>query len=257
MKIALNGKLQRVTNVFCGNTRAVSLYHGSQKLWPADGNYAMGLRVELPMPGSLDYLYWLHVQHALQGADAGSEKCYLRFSLNGTHYYIIASPDGSAPLQMEGEVVKITSGVRSILADYIGSTLAFEAVVSARTGKNFTSPAENVGFKHTLSEPWLPGTTLTYFHTKGQKRLDSWANGKLTGLNSGITYINAPFHVHARRQRGFDVHKCKEVSGLIPDYTAEPLQLNMAVGGSSTITKCYLKYPAFERVFNLTVKEVY
>lgn len=258
MKVALNGKLQRVTNVFGGNIRAVALNHGEKKLWPSDGNYAMGLRVELPKPGTLDYLYWLHVQRAMQGVDAGSANCYLRFTINnGTHYYINKSPDGSAPLRMEGEVIQLTSGVRTILADYIGSTLPFGALVPAHTSDNFTSPAQNVGFAHTLLEPWLPGTTLTYSHWKGQKKVCSWASGNLVGLRTGRTYITAPWHNHPGHWRGDSTHTHGEVAGLVPDYTAEPLRLSMEVGGSSGISACRLTYPAFWRIFNLKVKEVY
>lgn len=257
MKVALNGKPQRVTNVFGGNIRAVALYQGATKLWPSDGNYAMGLRVELPQPGTPDYLYWLHVQLAMQGVDMGSSKCYLRFTINGTYYYINSSPDGSSPLKMEGEVIQLTSGVRTLLADYIGSTIPFEALIPARKGENYTSPSQNVGFSHTLLVPWLPGTSLTYSHWKGQKRVCSWANGNLVGMRTGKTYITAPWHNHPGHWRGNSTHTYGAVEGLVPDYTAEPLRLSMAVGGSSGISECRLTYPGFNRVFNLTVKEVY
>lgn len=257
MKVALNGKLERVTNVFCGNQRAVALYQGEQKLWPSDGYFAMGLRVGLPQPGTPDYLYWLHTMRALQSADAGTSMCYLRFKINGTYYYINASPDGSPPLWMEGEVIQITSGLRTILADYIGSSLVFEALAPSHTSANFASPAQNVGFSHTLLEPWLPGTFLLYSHYKGQKKVCSWANGGLVGLRTGMTYIDVPWHNHQGHRRGDDEHIHGEVPGLVPDYTAEPLCLNMAVGGSSGITKCYLTYPLFHRLFQLPVKDVY
>ena len=257
MKVALNGKPQRVIAVLCGTTQVRALYQGTDKLWPSDGTYAMGLRIETPQPGLLDYLYWLHTMSAVNGADIGTSSCYLRFQVNDTYYYIGASPDESPALQIKGEVVQLNSGIRTLLMDYIGSTLRFEAVIPSRTGTNYKSPRENVGFNHVLLEPWLPGTYLTYTHYKGKKKVCSHANGTLTGIQTGKVYIDAPWHNHQGHKRGSNTHVCKEVQGLVPDYDAEPLRLNMAVGGASAISSCYLTYPAFSRVFNLTVKSVY
>lgn len=244
-------------HVFGGGERVTALYQGTQKLWPEDGNYAMGLRVQLPQPGTLDYLYWLHTQMALNGADAGTPACYLRFAVNGTYYYINRSPDGSPAMQMQGELIQLTNGTRAILADCVGQTLAFEAVVPAKCSASFAGPGDNQGFSHSLLTPWLPGTSLTYCHSKAQKRVCSEASGRVYGMRTGMTYIDVPWHNHPGHWRGESWHTHWGVPGLVPDLTGEALCLEMGAAGSSTILSCYLSYPAFYYVFNLAVKEVY
>ena len=257
MKVAIKGKPQRVIAVLSGSTPVNTLYQGATKLWPSDGAYAMGLRIEQPQKGTIDYLYWLHAKEAIEGVDAGTNSCYLRFEINGTYYYIGASPDDSPALQMKGDVIQLTSGVKNLLADYVGGILSFEAVVPSRNGPNYKSAISEQGFSRIVLEPWLPGTYLTYVHTKGRKRVCSEANGSLTGTNTGKVYINMPWHNHPGHWRGTSRHVCYEEPNLEPDYSAEPLRINMEVGGNSTVTECFLTYPAFKHVFNLTVKEVY
>lgn len=257
MKIAVDGKASRVVAVYCGETRAVALYQGLEQLWPSNGEYAIGMRLALPQPGELDYLYWQHVLTALAGADVGTPECYLKFTVQDTDYYIGASPDGSPPLKMEGEVIQLTSGVRSILADYVGTELTLEAVVPARKSRSYVSPSQNVGFEVTMLETWLPGTSLTYSHWKGQKKVCSWAEGVLKGAESGVEYINVPHHIHEGHWRGDSQHTHQATAGVEPDCSGEALRLEMKVGGSSGITYCYLNFPAFTRSFHLLVKDVY
>lgn len=257
MKIAIDGKASRVVAVYCGEKRAVALYQGEEKLWPSNGEYAIGMRLALPQPGALDYLYWQHVMTALAGADAGTPECHLKFRVQDTDYYIGASPDGSPPLKMEGDTVQLTSGVRSILADYVGTELTLEAKVPARKGRSYASPSQNVGFEVTILEPWLPGTSLTYSHYKGQKKVCSWAEGVLKGAESGVEYINVPWHNHEGHWRGDSQHTHQATEGVEPDCSGEALRLEMKVGGSSGISYCYLNYPAFTRSFQLLVKDVY
>lgn len=130
MRILHDLRLRRLLAAFAGKERIREIWHGKHRLWPDDSLRANGLRVKLPEVGTEEWAYWVHAVDAVQRLGASAD-CYLRLVINGKHYYLIDSPDGSEALKLDGGMAYFEGG-KDFPADGLGLSVTAEGVVPKR-----------------------------------------------------------------------------------------------------------------------------
>ena len=241
-----------VCGVRVGTTRVDRVMHGRELVWPTLSDTVAKVVLDVPaLDGTLEGAYW---EHAMAGLDAGAQ-VFVRaggreYVLDGDYMqYERAHWDGA------GGIVFGDNG--PFLEDLQeGDEVEVRLVVPEAQTESFESPRENEGFEHAWVCRWLPDTALVYSHYKGQKKVCSWAHGTVTGAASGLVYVAAPHHIHEGHKRETDVHTVYPAEGFEPDYRDERFLVEMEVGGSSGITACYLRFPAFNVRFKIKVSGV-
>lgn len=133
LKIYYKGKMRRILSMQKGYAD-IKAWHDAEKkqIWPdlkAKGN---SLRITLPEKGTEEWAYWVHVVDALRTIGA-SDDCYLYFETRGRRIYLIDSPDGSEPMQLEGNALYF-AGDSTFWPDYIDETLTFYGAAPERCG---------------------------------------------------------------------------------------------------------------------------
>lgn len=133
MKKYYHGRLRRVVMLIGSERRAAcDWWHGERRIWPDDSARSNALRIRLPERGTLDWAYWVHAVEAVRSMGAADD-CYLRMKVGNKYYYLIDSPDGSVPLELDGGMAYF-EGDESFPTDELGLTVDVEAVVPTRYG---------------------------------------------------------------------------------------------------------------------------
>lgn len=259
MRISL-GKLVRryVYGVRLGERKVKAVYYGDKLIWPtlSDTVYSCVLDVAA-IEGSLAGAQFFHALEAVRNGGVGLD-CYVLMMAGGREYmlskgfgrYDVAAWDGHATATF-GDSGPLASALQ------VGDEVTLRLVVPESRTTAAASPGQNAGFSEAWETRWLPGASLVYSHTKGQKRVCPWAYGVLTAEPSGMTYVTAPWHNHPGHRRSSSlVHVCQPESWLVPSYADRVFRVHMDVGGSSTITMCYIQFPQFTSTIKMKVAAV-
>lgn len=152
LKVYYKGKMRRILGIQVGDRQVSAWYDvNKRKIWPDDSARSNALRVKLPEKGTEAWAYWVHAVDALRNLGAADD-CNLYVEINKKKYYLIASPDGSEPLQLEGNALYFT-GDGAFPTEGIGASVTVHGVVPARCGgKRWTDwdadKADNCEYKH-------------------------------------------------------------------------------------------------------------
>lgn len=165
--------------VFCDGEPVESIWLGEQ-VWPTNTVANFGVRVALPTPGTLDYLYWLHAVDAVTNGKVNDSSLFLKTTLHDEDYYLIKSPNGCKRLHIDGDVLELTTGVSEQLGIHAGDVLEVKAHIPQRYGDRFRLTYEPTWDSSRRASRWvmplLPGTAFNARWHKGQKREDSYCN---------------------------------------------------------------------------------
>lgn len=230
LKVYYKGKMRRILGIqVCDETgvlRDVTAWYdvNKRKIWPDDSARSNALRVKLPEKGTEAWAYWVHAVDALRTVGA-AEDCYLYVEFGGKRYYLIDSPDGSEPLQVEGNSLYF-SGDGDFPTEGVGATVSVHGVVPQRCGgKRWTewdtshptrcqywqrsgeftpqfdssmngadAPDWFAGLEYVIYSSWrglLPILPDTLFHaqtSKGHKEQNVRFMFRVSGVSSGDVY---------------------------------------------------------------------
>lgn len=191
MRMFHDKKLMRLVQCFAGKDRVREIWQGSHRLWPDDSSRSNALRIELPAYGTAEWAYWVHAMDAVQRLGA-SDECYMRIKIGDKYYYLLDSPDGSVPLQVDGGALYFEAG-----GDFPTDGLGTKVYVEAKVPERAERTDEEYAFKQSYTQgvydeqvdptnvpgvpngaaksvfkvmlPLIPSTLFKTFVTKGQK----------------------------------------------------------------------------------------
>ncbi len=138
LKVYYKGKMRRILSIqVCdnkGGLRDVTAWYdkNKRKIWPDDSARSNALRVKLPEKGTEAWAYWVHAVDALRTLGA-AEDCYLYVEIGGKRYYLIDSPDGSVPLQVEGNALYFSDD-GDFPTEGVGATVSVRGFIPQRCG---------------------------------------------------------------------------------------------------------------------------
>lgn len=133
LKIYYKGKLRRILLMQRGYAEIGSWHDAKKvKIWPDDSARSNALRVKLPEKGTEAWAYWVHAVDAVRRCGA-AEDCCMYIELLGKRYYLVAAPDGSEALQLEGSSIYFAGGA-SFPTDGVGASVRVVANVPSRVG---------------------------------------------------------------------------------------------------------------------------
>lgn len=212
LKIYYKGKMRRVLSMQRGYDDIAAWYDkNKRKIWPDDSARSNALRVTLPEKGTEEWAYWVHAVDALRTVGA-AEDCCMYLLIDGKRYYLIDSPDGSEPLQVEGNALYF-SGEGAFPTEGVGATVRVVMVIPQRCGSARypsgewqygqsqyygaqydeyveASPVPGMPDGHVYSSwrgmlPILPNTRIEYFCSKENRNENVRFWWSLSGLKEG------------------------------------------------------------------------
>lgn len=192
MKEYYKGKLRRIVAIYSGADAVAERWRYGRRVWPDDSARSNALRLQLPAEGTLEWAYWVHAVDAVRTLGA-AEDCYLRLQLGGKYYYLIASPDGSVPLELEGGMAYLPDG-QEFPTDALGAQVTAEACIPSRWsgGRTIVWQYRNAPY-HQMTEGSVYDTNAS------RDELPEWISG----------YANYDKHIHYSRWN--------ELMPIIPD----------------------------------------
>lgn len=240
LRFYYKGKMRRLWGCQVGVADVAEIYDvNKRKIWPDDSARSNALRVKLPERGTEEWAYWVHALDAVRNLGAADD-CYLYVEIGGKRYYLISSPDGSEPLQVEGNSLYF-SGDGAFPTEGVGGKVSVHGVVPQRCGgKRWTewdkshptkgqywqrdgqdtprydevlSGAESPAWfdddmKGVIHSSWrgvlpiLPDTLFSALTSKGQKEQNVRFMFRVSGVASGTVYCERmAFEVGGRGER--------------------------------------------------------
>lgn len=151
LKIYYKGKLRRILGIQVGDKQVAAWYDvNKRKIWPDDSARSNALRVKLPERGTEDWAYWVHAVDALRTLGARDD-CYMYLEIGGKKYYLIDSPDGSEPMQLEGNSIYF-AGDADFPTEGIGGKARVSCHVPFRPAFSTLDPDYSSGWDVWLSQ---------------------------------------------------------------------------------------------------------
>lgn len=246
--IYLDGSNTSLIAVYSGDERFDELWVGDDRIWP-DVTGSGGFVIQLPAAGTLEYQYWLHAVDASEEGNAG----YMKFTVDGTDFYINSGPNGSEVVQLRGDIISLSRKQMELIGGQLGVTICIHAEIQDRSSKQYEGTA-------LCFLPYLKDTQLKVVFGKGKKR--RWAGRKFTvsSRESGVVHYGGSCET-SEHKRGTktrilpaNTHKWyNRVYNNTMQVGETMLQIETKAIGSGTGGGVTLMWPAFRKDFELEV----
>ena len=269
----INGRLYRVIGGGTGSGETLAeigvIEDGQpKKLWPPEG-FCRKIVVELPQPGTLDYLYW---QHALKALQSGRPNSYMYIPDDRINYYIMKSKDISTPYRLNGDELtidydglpqsSITSECLTVRADIAGWTAPGQGYGCARN--DYPENNEQPFSTYYWDYPLIPNTKFMADWGIGRKKHAGSFYIVIKGQPSGTQYFKT-LHWNPHGWKGRFAHFDCEVMkvGSKPNMVDTSVRLDLSSRFEGTVVDKHIGgkgfrpvFPSFSRIFKLKIISV-
>lgn len=251
--IYLDGSSTSLVAVYSGDERYDELWVGDDKIWPdvesGDVGSGGGFIIHIPDAGTLDYLYWLHAVDASEEGNAG----YMKFTVNGTDFYINSGPNGSEVVQLRGDTISLSRTQKELIWEYLGETICIHAEIQDRSSEQYEGTA-------LCFLPYLKDTQLRGVFSKFKKDTHAGRKFTVSSRESGVVHYGGYWEtsVSDRGKKTFilPMHSKnweKRVYNNTMQVGDTMLQIETECVGSGRGGGVTLMWPAFRKDFELKV----
>jgi hypothetical protein len=247
--LIVKGKNRRfVGGDMLGGKRIESIWLGDKKIWPSD-TAARKIRVQLPERGTVEWAYWVHALDSVTNEKCSSSN-YMRFTVDGMHFYLQQSPDGTPPYHVEGNFLTLDLDKDGVSADMLGDYLTVSAVISKRTKYVYSGYWESGTKTFDVDLPILDGSSVWYrqYCKRRGARSHSYITITATPSEKRLFYNYVMKASRSVKTYGGYVN----ASGANDTGWTYKLQIS----GVGRVLDPYVIYPSFSRTFKLKIISV-
>lgn len=240
--IYLDGSSTSLMSICSGNERFDELWVGDDKIWP-DVTGSGGFVIELPAAGTLEYQYWLHAVDASEDGNEG----YMKFTVDGTDFYINSGPNGSEVVQLRGDIISLNEKQREMIAGKLLNAFTVTCEITKRTKPIFSRAIFGESLTNGVLLPVLRGTLFQYSQACAGRGNWSWSRLKIISKPSGLELLSNGVDKKSRTwiTYGFTA---SQAPASDTGYLSQA-----SISGSGWIRDLSVTYPAFSREFQLNI----
>lgn len=250
--IYLDGSSTSLLSIWSGDERYDEVWVGGDKIWPDVGTGG-GFLIRIPDAGTLDYQYWLHAVDAIENGGAG----YMKFTVNGTDFYVNDGPNGAEVVQLRGDVIALTAKQLEMMGGPPGERIELEADIKQREGVEKVIRANKENYEMSWELPLIAGAQFQVKLTNYSSSHSSYgAVTEFYSMPSGKAFPGFSVMKH-QRTRITSADTVKEGDVPVGD-TACKAQAYTSGGCYYDPSKSQYQYvvpvwPSFKKVFTLDV----
>lgn len=261
-----------VRHVDIGEAGVNEVWHGDTMLYPENTSLIYKLQLVTPKEGTLEWAYWVHAVRAVTFSNAlHTSNAQLQLDGISDQYWLGSNrPTGLflASITEDGWITFRTDEGPCVSDIRDGDMLTLSARIPEHYDEPHTSGEQDVKSSVRWYNPYLPGTFLTLWWGKGQKKKSAGIRYAVSGCPSNTQMLAGSGQKNGHG-RGITVRAEAHPTACRVCNTSNPASGNDEyVPGDTGLTgtfqqfnSCYyLKatptYPKFEKVFNFKVKNI-